>query len=558
MTGRGEEALSFADFGVVYVSSGACALRNVELSVASGEMVAVLGASGAGKSTLLKCVNRVVPTLERAEVRGALLLFGRPTADLHVRDLAEHVGFVFQDFEAQLFSTSVEEEILFGLEQLGVEPTTMRERIAASLAAVGLEGFDRRDPATLSGGEKQRLAIAAVLALSPRLWLLDEPSTDLDPTGRRELFASLGRIRSAGTTLLVAEHDLEPLDGADRWVVLDRGRVALAGSPAELLGRPQDLDALGVRPPDLAVVCERLGVASWPLDVESVASRLRRQGIRLRPGAGARSLPVRRAPLLEARGVHFRYEDSARDALAGVDLAITEGEFVALIGANGSGKSTLARLTAGLLTGGSGSVAWRGRPLAALAARERAEAVGYVFQNPDEQIFAATVEEEIAFGPRQLGLPADEIAARVRGAVHAMGLDGFERQDPFLLGKGERQKVAVASILVLRPSVLILDEPTTGLDFREQRSLMDLLAALHRAGQTVVVITHVPWVVGGYADRGVLLREGRISFDGSIGALFADESLCGSSDFVPPEVARLGSRFGAVTVDVAQFFDSLE
>ena len=230
---------------------------------------------------------------------------------------------------------------------------------------------------------------------------------------------------------------------------------------------------------------------------------------------------------------------------------------MALIGANGSGKSTLARLIAGLLGGASGRISWRGRPLAALSARERAAAVGYVFQNPDEQIFAATVEEEIAFGPRQMDWPPQEVAQRVRAVVQSMGLDGFERRDPFLLGKGERQRVAVASILVLRPTVLILDEPTTGLDFREQRSLMEVLAALHRSGQTIVMITHVPWVVGNYAKRGVLLRAGEVSFDGPIHDLFGEEALCLRSDFVPPEVARLGSRLGGVAVDVEGLMDSL-
>jgi energy-coupling factor transport system ATP-binding protein len=557
MTGSAQDALSFEDFGVVYSASRTRALEHVELRIARGEMIAVLGASGAGKSTLLKCANRLVPTLQRAELSGSLRLLGRAAADLHVRDLADRVGFVFQDFEAQLFSTSVEEEILFGLEQLGVEPAAMRERIRSSLAAMGLEGFERRDPATLSGGEKQRLAIAAVLALSPQLWLLDEPSTDLDPTGRRELFASLGRLRQAGNTLIVAEHDPEPLVGADRWVVLDQGRIALAGPPSELLRRPNDLLALGVRPPDLAVVCERLGVAPWPLDVESVAARVRAKGIRARPLGSTSAVTERSAPLLEARGVRFRYEDRPGDALAGVDFAIGEGEFVALIGANGSGKSTLARLIAGLLGGASGTISWCGRPVAALSARERAAAVGYVFQNPDEQIFAATVEEEIAFGPRQMGWPPQEVAERVRAVVQSMGLDGLERRDPFLLGKGERQRIAAASILVLRPSVLILDEPTTGLDFREQRSLMEVLAALHRSGQTIVVITHVPWVVGSYAKRGVLLRAGEVSFDGPIHDLFGDEALCLRSDFVPPEVARLGSRLGEVAVDVEQLLASL-
>jgi energy-coupling factor transport system ATP-binding protein len=552
-----DEALAFDDFGVLYASPHAEALRDVCLRVERGEMVAVLGPSGAGKSTLLKCANRLVPTLKRAEIRGALRVLGRPGEGLHVRDLAALVGFVFQDFEAQLFSTSVEEEILFGLEQLGVDPGAMRRRIGAALDAVGLAGFERREPTTLSGGEKQRLAIAAVLALEPELWLLDEPSTDLDPAGRRELFALLGRLRGGGKTLVVVEHDVEAMAAADRWIVMEEGRIALEGRPAELLARADELSALGVRPPDLALVCRRLGMPVWPPDVDTVAGRMLASGALARERMQSPPLRPSGPVILEARGVRFRYEDQAVDALAGLDFTLREGEFVALIGANGSGKSTLARLVGGLLEGGAGSVAWRGRPLAALDAAERAATVGYVFQNPDDQIFAATVEEEIAFGPRQIGCSHEEVSARVRTVIDAVGLVSFERRDPFLLGKGERQKVAVASILALRPAVLILDEPTTGLDFREQRALMDVLERLHRSGQTVVIITHVPWVVGRYAERAVLLQEGRILYDGSVACLFADEALCRRADFVPPEISRLGNRLGVPALDVESFLGSL-
>jgi energy-coupling factor transport system ATP-binding protein len=314
---------------------------------------------------------------------------------------------------------------------------------------------------------------------------------------------------------------------------------------------------LGVRPPELAIVSQRLGLEAWPLDVETVAARIRAKGLgsrRSKPAAPVRS----EAPtIVEARDVHFRYEGQEREALAGIDLALYEGEFVAMIGANGSGKSTFAKLIGGLLETGGEWIRWRGRALAALRPRERAAAVGYVFQNPDEQIFAATVEEEIAFGPLQMGCAGEEIASRVRSAVDAVGLGGFESRDPFLLGKGERQKVAVASILALRPELLILDEPTTGLDDREQRALLDVLERLHRGGQTIVVITHVPWVVGSYAERAVLLHEGTVLFDGAVEVLFADEELCRRADFVPPDISRLANRLGVVALDVESFLESL-
>jgi len=547
------EAFGCRGLAVRFPDPAVEALAGVDLEQAEGELVAVLGATGAGKSTLLKCANRIVPELQHAEIRGEVRIFGRPIEGLRVAELADRVGFVFQDFEAQLFSTSVREEIVFGLEQLGVAPAKMEERSRAALDAVGLAGFERRDPTSLSGGEKQRLAIAAALALRPGLFVLDEPSTDLDPAGRRDILRVLDRLRTSGTALLMAEHDTEAVLGADRVVVLRRGVVAERGPAAEVLIRARELDLLGVRPPELASVCSGLGLPAWPLDLDSVEARMKAAGWRIEPASDVAE--VRQGSgsvLIEAGDVTFRYGAARRDAVGSASLTIHEGEFVALVGSNGSGKSTLARLLNGLLEPTRGTVRWRGRPLRALAPRERAAAVGYVFQDPDEQIFAATIEEEVAFGPIQLGWDAAERERHVRDALEAVGIAEMVDRDPFLLGKGERQKVAVASILALAPQVLVLDEPTTGLDFHETRELMDLLAELNRRGKTIIVITHVPWIVTRYARRAVLMSEGSILFDGSVRELVAREELCRAGDFLPGPATRLGRRFGATPLTVEE------
>ncbi|MGH7856857.1 MAG: ATP-binding cassette domain-containing protein, partial [Candidatus Binatia bacterium] len=388
----------------------------------------------------------------------------------------------------------------------------------------------------------------AVLALRPALLLLDEPSTDLDPAGRREIFEVLGRLRAA---LLVAEHDTESVLGADRIVVLHDGAVALDGPPADVLARPGELEALGVRPPELASICAKLGLGAWPLDVNAVEGRMRGAGLRLAAPAPEES-PRDGAVLLEACCLRFRYPDAPGEALRGLSLDLREGEFVALIGSNGSGKTTLARHLTGLLEPDAGSVSWRGRPLAALTAPERAGAVGYVFQNPDDQIFASSVEEEVAFGPVQVGMTKPEVRRRVREALDAVGLADSADRDPFLLSKGERQRVAVASVLALSPSVLILDEPTTGLDYRETLSLFEVLGRLRRSGRTIVVITHVPWVVGRYAHRAILMSGGGVLWDGPVRGLFERRDLCAEGDFVPGDVTRLGQRFGVTPLTVEE------
>jgi energy-coupling factor transport system ATP-binding protein len=532
---------------------GVAALCGVDLECREGEWLAVLGATGAGKSTLLQCSNRVVPELRPGRVRGEIEVLGRSVEGLRVGELAGHVAFVFQDFEAQLFSTSVREEILFGLEQLALPPKEMDARVEQALEAVGLVGFERRDPTSLSGGEKQRLAIASALAQGPGLFALDEPSTDLDPAGREEIFSVLERLRGAGTALLVAEHDTEAMRVAERVAVLDRGRVALAGEPREVLVRATALARLGVRPPELAAVCEPLGLDPWPLEPEVVAARLVASGRVVRAVACSRGETAPGPPCLELAGVSYRYPGAFRDAVSGIELRFGQGEFVAVVGPNGSGKSTLARLAIGLLAPDRGEVLYRGQPVRSLGAAERACAVGYVFQDPDEQIFASTVAEEVAFGPERIGLPPSEAKRRVAEALEMLGLEELSERDPFLLGKGQRQKVAVASILALAPQVLILDEPTTGLDFRESCDLLDRLEELNRRGRTIVVLTHVPWVVSRCARRVVAMRQGRVVFDGPVRAFLADPQACEAARFVPGPLVRLGARFGAIPRSPEEF-----
>jgi len=261
-------------------------------------------------------------------------------------------------------------------------------------------------------------------------------------------------------------------------------------------------------------------------------------------------------PLVQAEAIAFDY-DAGRPALRDVSLTVRAGEFVALIGQNGSGKTTLAKHLNGLLSPTQGVVRLRGTDVRTLPLNRLASDVGYVFQNPDHQIFAATVYDEVAFGPRNFGLSAEETAGRVGAALDAVGLADCGDEDPFLLSKGHRQRLAVASLLALRPRLLILDEPTTGLDYREQRRMMDLIARLWSGGMAILMITHSPWVVAEYAQRGVLMREGRVLFDGPLRALFAEQALLQSAHFRAPEVTRLGRRFGFTPLSVEEFVEGM-
>ncbi|HVN83364.1 MAG TPA: energy-coupling factor transporter ATPase [Candidatus Binatia bacterium] len=543
-------AIALRGVSFTYADAATPALRDVNLTVRRGELVTIMGATGAGKTTLAKCLNRTIPAFQAGVLQGEIEILGRTLSGERVADLAGVVGLVSQDFEAQLFATNVLQEITFAMEHLGVPLADMRRRIPEALAAVGLTGFEHRDPATLSGGEKQRLAIAATLALRPPIFVFDEPTTDLDPLGKSEIFAVLARLRRDGYTMMLVEHEIAAAEHADRVVLLANGGIAAIGPPAEILPQVGLLKRHAVRPADLDCVVADLKLAPTARTLDAVAAALPNDDISL-PIVTSRP-NVADAPLLHADGVTYAYENDRR-AVDNVSLRVDAGESIALIGQNGSGKTTLAKLLNGLLPPSGGQVRLGAEPIASMSLDRIAAEVGYVFQNPDQQIFAATVADEVAFGPRNLGLSPGEIDERVAESLHAVGLSGCESADPFLLGKGQRQCLAVASLLALRPRALILDEPTTGLDYPEQCQMMELVSRLHRDGMTLIIITHSPWVVAEYARRGVLLAQGRVLFDGPLRELFAHEDLLERCHFRVPDVTRLGLRLGFTPLSVAEF-----
>lgn len=552
-------ALSVEDVSFTYHDGEQPALRRVSFALAPGELIGVMGASGAGKSTLAKCLNRIVPEFEGGEFSGAIYIGGDAIAELRVAEIAPRVGMVFQDFEAQLFSTNVAHEVAFAMEQIGIERAAMAARIAPALEAVGLDGFEARDPTSLSGGEKQRCAIASVLALSPSIIVLDEPTTDLDPEGKEEVFALIRRLRERGLSLIVIEHESEELRAADRIIVLREGSVVADARPADVFTHFDLLKESGVRPPGLNHLLNLLGINKHAESVEQAYDEIVGAFPRLKllTEKGDPQLVTSEGPkvsvaaLAKVESASFNYPNGPR-VLDSIDLSIAPGEFLAIVGQNGSGKSTLAKMIVGLLQPIEGRVLLSGRDRAAMTETETAPEAAYVFQNPDHQIFSATVADEVAFGPRNFRLADDEIARRSAEVLAAVGLQDERESDPFLLSKGERQRLAVASVLALHPRLLILDEPTTGLDHREQLRMMALVTELNGAGTAIVIISHTPWLVAEYARRVVLLRKGRKLFDGGVRDFFANDELLRSSSFVPPEVTQLSRCFGTLALSPSE------
>ena len=538
-------AISIQDLSFTYAETTRPALQHVSGEVEEGTFVVIMGHEGAGKSTLCCSLNALVPRFFRGTYRGRVIVQGIEVAQARVAEMSRRVGLVLQDFEAQLFSTSVELEVAFGPENMRLPRDEIERRIDRYLRFVGLAEMRRREPASLSGGQKQRLAIASVLALEPPIVVMDEPTTDLDPVGREEVLSVSDLLRQERRTLVVVDQDPDTAVDADQVWLMREGEMVAQGPPRQVLTDLALLESCGVQPPPTVALFQALGWPGQPLTVEEAIALIRQHNLaQPRPLQAPAAQTNGRPVILELRDVDYIYPTRAVEALSGVNLQIREGEFLALVGQNGSGKTTLAKHLNGLLKPTRGEVLFRGRPLQEIRRTEMARHVGYVFQNPDHQIFSNTVREEVGFSLRMAGMDARTIEERVAEALAVVGLSGYEDEVPFTLTKGERQRVAVASVLAAQPQVIILDEPTTGLDYRHQRSMMEMLRDLHRRGHTVIIITHSMWVAAEYAERAVVMKDGRVLLDAPTRAAFTQEQVLAEASLRPPPLLRLGNWLG--------------
>ena len=548
--------IEFRDFSFTYpgrtpASGGGVyrpALDAISFSLGAGEMAVVSGRNGAGKSTLTLAANGTIPfLLKGGNATGGVFLDGEAMGQ--PSKMADRVGVVFQDFESQLVSSSVTLETAFPLENAGWEPARQAGRVEKVLEMVGLAGFGERVPSELSGGEKQRLAIAAAMALEPALLVLDEPLTDLDPVGKAQVLETIGRLRAHGVTILIVEHDPLAFLSADSLLVLDGGKLVWQGHPREILANPEKCRELGLPGWPPAVVARSAGLPADAVTVDEVAQLLSGHPRVAAVNSPAPKLTTNHLPLITVSNLSSGYPGGP-EVLHDVSLDIREGECISLLGQNGSGKTTLAKHLCGLVKPRKGDVIVAGRPVAEYRQAELSRISGYVFQNPDHQIFSATVGEEVGFGLHNLGLGLEEAKARTTEALRAVGLDGREAEDPFSLTRGERQCLAVASLLAYRPRMIIFDEPTTALDAVESLKMVQFISELNRRGTTVLLVTHTMWVAAEYSSRIVVMGGGKIVMDGPVREVFAREAELAALSLMPPPAASLANRLGIAEVAV--------
>ncbi|MCK4591510.1 MAG: energy-coupling factor transporter ATPase [Candidatus Latescibacteria bacterium] len=523
------------------------ALDGIDLEIEQGESVAIMGANGSGKTTLAWCINGLLlPNSGKVMVDG--LSTHRPE---QIPAIRRRVGMVFQNPDNQIVTTTVEREIAFGLENIGIPPIQMHQRINWALKHFDLEQYRYHPPHRLSGGEKQRLAIASVLAMAPKYLILDEPTSLLDPRGKREVNRMLKQIQAAGSvgcgtthgagqvTVIHITQSPEEALGADRLIVLSQGKIVLDGPPQTVFQQCDQIWALGL---DLPLQM-RFKMANNADEGDRHLEKLFDSEELDKPSSqGKGEKPVK----ISTHNLSHIYDDGLpthKEALSNVSIDIKKGEFLALVGPTGSGKTTLAQHFNGLLKPTSGQVKVEGEDLwdKGIDLQKVRQKVGLVFQFPEFQLFEEKVAEDVAFGPRNLGIAEEQVQQRVKQALEAVELDfdAFGQRSPMHLSQGEKRRVAIAGVLAMDPEVIVLDEPTVGLDPRGTKQIIRTLKALHRQGKTVVIISHNMDLVVQLAERMTVLSEGKVVLSGSLKDVFSHSDFMVSIGLDLPHIIKI-------------------
>lgn len=497
------------------------ALQDVSLTLGPGELLLIAGASGCGKTTLIRCINGLIPRTYRGELQGRILVYGRDARSMSMAELSQQVGTLLQDPERQIVGSFVLNEVAFGLENLGLPRAEIRARVDEVLAYLGISHLRDRETFHLSGGEKQKVALAGVLAMRPGILLLDEPLASLDPVSAQEALALFRRLADEGVAVILVEHRVEDALSIrpDRVLYLEDGRIAYYGPPDRMT------DAVDYRQVKLPapLILQRAAAAPPP---------------RFEPAIQ----PNGRKPLVVFEDVSFAYDEAGPLVIQDVNLTIRQGDIIALLGPNGAGKTTLVKHAIGLLKPRRGRVLVEDQDTREMSVAQVARTLGYVFQHPGHMLFAPTVREELAFGPRNLGFSREEIDQSVARAVEMVNLRGLEEYPPLALSFGQQKRVSIAAVLAMRSRILVMDEPTAGQDYWNYMTFMDSILQVPGFA-AVLFITHDLDLAICYANRVVLMAEGRIAADGPPSEVLSDMELLRRCRIVPTSLLRLNLEY---------------
>ncbi|MEW6927232.1 energy-coupling factor transporter ATPase [Trueperella pyogenes] len=545
------------NLGFMYKGSNNRQLSHISVKIKAGERVAVMGATGAGKTTFAMMLNGIIPHHHPGDLYGKLCIRNKITHEVGIEELVTNVGLVMQDPEAQLTARCALDDAAVGPANLGLPRDDVWSRATRALCEVGLSDLEDRDTSQMSGGQQQRLAIAGILAMTPDILVLDEPTSELDPAGTREIYRIIEEQCSAGRTVVLIDHDSDRVvNWADKLLVLSKGEAVYFGPPDEFFRDEERVRQAQLRQPakfELLSVANEVGLLNEQETSISSDELLEKLSIVIKDATASQKSefigsntvtpsPEKEGPsAIEVHGLAHRYQSGVL-ALDNVSIDIASGDFVALLGTNGAGKTTFARHLVNLLHPTAGEVLINGSDTAGRKVHELASEIGYVFQNPDHQIFANSVFDEVAFGLRNFGFSETEIPDRVYEVLSRVHLEEKIDVHPFTLGRGERQRVAVASVLALKPEILVIDEPTTGQDWNGAVTMLELVRELNAEGKTIVMITHDMLLASLYARRAVVFQNAKIALDVPMSDLFADSEVVRSLNLEVPAITDLTSK----------------
>ena len=545
--------IQFENFSFQYQAQTEPTLKNVDLTIYEGEKVLIVGPSGSGKSTLGQCLNGIIPTIYHGEMTGNLWIQGKSAFGSSIYDLSNLVSTVLQDTDGQFIGLSVAEDLAFALENDMMDLPTMKDKVHLWAEKLDLLSLLHQRPQDLSGGQKQRVSLAGVLIDESPILLFDEPLANLDPKSGQDTIELIDQIHAeAGTTTIVIEHRLEDVlyRSIDRIVLINDGQILFNGSPDDLL-HTQLLTENGIREPLYLTTLRQLG---FQLENSAQLANLAQIDVSAVQFLGKKvsiQKPQAQDDLLKLKNVHFAYGE--KKVLQDIDFTISKGEKIAIVGKNGAGKSTLAKALCQFIAT-EGSYTWQGSDIKGDSIKERAERIGYVLQNPNQMISTTMIFDEVALGLKLRGIAEDEIKERVLAVLKTCGLYEFRHWPISALSFGQKKRVTIASILVLNPEIILLDEPTAGQDQRNYTEIMNFLDELNQKGHTIIMITHDMQLMLDYSDRAVVMLDGKILADKTPAEVLTDKTLIHAANLKETSIFSLAKKLNVDPLALTEFY----
>ena len=549
-----EEMIELKDFSFQYKAQSEPTLKNLNLTIYKGEKVLIVGPSGSGKSTIGQCLNGIIPNIYKGTSSGQFLIQGKEAFDLSIYEKSHLVSTVLQDTDGQFIGLSVAEDLAFALENDMVDLGTMKERVQSWAERLDLMKLLDHRPQDLSGGQKQRVSLAGVLIDESPILLFDEPLANLDPKSGQDIIDLIDQIHEEqGTTTIIIEHRLEDVlyRPVDRVILINQGQVLFNGQPDELL-RTTLLAENGIREPLYLTTLRQLGQDINQLEHLDRLEDIELTGVNCSIPEASFTKTGEAEELLKLEQISFAYQEN-HPILKNIFLSIPKGQRLAIVGKNGAGKSTLAKAICGFITT-EGQYTSRGEDIKQESVKERAERVGYVLQNPNQMISTNMIFDEVALGLRLRGISEEDIKERVYQALKTCGLYEFRKWPISALSYGQKKRVTIASILVLGPEILVLDEPTAGQDQRNYTEIMEFLDSLQEKGHTIVMITHDMQLMLDYSDRALVVSDGQILADLSPAELFTHPDILQEANLKETSIFALANRLGMDPLALTQFY----